>query len=173
MHPYNPISWLWRFCLFFSHFLTSSRRIFANLWWMSADILIYEYPDSPSYYYERAAVASDMMAAGLCWLLFFYFIVKPYTLFDCENIKALELYNNTGLPARWPIFFDSWRAYENLQYVTYLLTYSSDLIFLFASRLHTFFYFYFSSFSNCHSALWLFIRHSMFCCWEWSLTSEQ
>ena len=82
---------------------------------MSADIATYRYPDVPAYYESRAEVAGDIMLSGLCWLTFFYLVIKPYKLLNCENPEALEKYENTEMLPRWILFFNSWREYENIQ----------------------------------------------------------
>ena len=82
---------------------------------MSADTLTYRYPDYPSYYDSRVKVAGDVLLAGLLWLCVLHLLVKPLKLFDCENPKTLKIYNDSGLPTRWPLLFNSIRDYENIQ----------------------------------------------------------
>ena len=83
---------------------------------MSADTLTYRYPDRPNHYDERTAVASNLMLAGLLWLLLLYTIIKPFRLLDwCESQKSLKKYDNSGLPPRFPGLFNSLRDYENIQ----------------------------------------------------------
>ena len=101
------------------------HRIFANLWWMSADMLTYEPMDYPSHYDSRSITARYMMLGGLCWLSFFYLVVKPLKLFDCDNPEILKLFDSSGLEPRWPLFFNKWREYENIQWVLTIILFSS------------------------------------------------
>jgi hypothetical protein len=78
-------------------------------------MLTYEPMDYPSHYDSRSSTARYMMFGGLCWLSFFYLVVKPLKLFDCANQETLKLYDSSGLGPRWPLFFNKWREYENIQ----------------------------------------------------------
>ena len=87
--------------------------IFANWWWITGEVHDWNYPDEPPLYDERTVQASYILDAGLCWLGIFYLIVKPLKLLDADNPVQLRRYDGTGLPARFPFLFPTWREYEN------------------------------------------------------------
>lgn len=112
-------------------------------------MLTYEPIDAPSHYGSRSSAARYMMLGGLCWLILFYLVIKPFKLLDCDNPKTLKLYNSSGLGPRWPLFFDTWRGYENIQWVLMnILSYLSSFV---SSPLHLFILSSSSSFHDLHS----------------------
>lgn len=89
--------------------------IFANWWWITAEVHDWNYPDEPPQYDEHTIQTAYILDAGLCWLGIYYLIVKPFKLFDADNPEKLKEYDTTGLPSRSPMFFHTWREYENFQ----------------------------------------------------------
>ena len=61
-----------------------------------------------------------MMETGISWLAFFYLFVKPFRLWGADDPETVAAYDTTGLPPRWPMFFKTWREYENIHILFWL-----------------------------------------------------
>ena len=61
-----------------------------------------------------------MMETGISWLAFFYLFVKPLKLWGADDPETVAAYDTTGLPPRWPMFFKTWREYENIHILFWL-----------------------------------------------------
>ena len=61
-----------------------------------------------------------MMETGISWLAFFYLFIKPLKLFGADDPETVAAYDTTGLPPRWPMFFKTWREYENIHILFWL-----------------------------------------------------
>ena len=103
--------------------------IFGNWWWITGEVHDWNYPDEPKQYDIRTIETAYILDAGLCWLGLFYLIVKPLKLFDADNIVMLKRYDQTGLPARLPFIFSTWREYENL-HILFWMSKGNDTLYL-------------------------------------------
>ena len=82
---------------------------------MSSELHDWNYPNESPQYDIATIQTAIILDSGLCFLAFYYLIVRPFGLFDSGNPKVLARYDTTGLPPRSPMLFRTWRDYENLQ----------------------------------------------------------
>jgi hypothetical protein len=90
--------------------------IFANIWWMTGEVEDWQTCQclDGDLYLERTYETQIILDTGLCLLGVYYLVVRPFKLFKSGDPDALERYDSTGLPSRWPLLFSNWREYENI-----------------------------------------------------------
>ncbi len=81
---------------------------------MTGELHDWSYPDEPPQYFARQTQAGYVMISALCWLGFYYLVIKPFKFF-VPSQETINRYNDTGLDSRFPMFFATWREYENIQ----------------------------------------------------------
>lgn len=91
----------------------------ANFWWMTGEVHDYYFPNDYPQYEDRQRQASYIMMSALCWLGVYYFIIRPLGLLK-PNADAVAIYDDTGLSTRFPLFFNTWREYENIHILFWL-----------------------------------------------------
>lgn len=82
---------------------------------MMGELHDHEFPNEPLWYPSRTIQAGHIMKSSLLLLALYYLIIRPFNIMP-PSVDSIEAYNDTGLPARVPSLFSTWRDYEHLQW---------------------------------------------------------
>ena len=110
------------------HHAAQFTWLLANFVWMTGDVHDVTFPNKPEIYDEYQQASQHIMEAGLVWAAIWYFLILPFNLLPTKISSQAEAeYEEHGLTCRlgklFPqiSFFQSWRAYENLHIVLWML----------------------------------------------------
>jgi len=90
--------------------------------WMDGELHDYRFPNKESTYDARTIQSGYIFIAASIWVSLYYIVMKPLRLANYVSYcLKIDVYQSEKVTWRFPFYFQSWKEYENIHSLFWLL----------------------------------------------------